>query len=90
MKPKQPNQLCPTKPNNQTYQTKLTNLQNQTFQTKTDHIKITKPNLAKLNFELSIEKNANLPSEQGPGFSGFCGALPSEQRGEEPSLERTI
>ena len=46
--------------------------------------------MAKMNFELSIEKNGNLPSEQGPGFSGFCGALPSEQRGEEPSLERTI
>ena len=43
-----------------------------------------------MNFELSIEKKANLPSEQGPGLSGFCGALPSEQRGEEPSLERTI
>ena len=43
-----------------------------------------------MNFELSIEKNANLPSEQGPGLSGFCGALPSEQRGEEPLLERTI
>ena len=46
--------------------------------------------MAKMNFELSIEKNGNLPSEQGPGFSGFCGALPSEQSGEEPSLERTI
>ena len=43
-----------------------------------------------MNFEISIEKNANLPSEQGPGLSGFCGALPSEQSGEEPSLERTI
>ena len=41
-----------------------------------------------MNFELSIEKNGNLPSEQGPGFSGFCGALPSEQSGEEPSLEK--
>merc|ERR1711936_1337665 len=36
---------------------------------------------------LAPPQDGVLPSEQGPGFSGFWGALPSEQSGEFPSLQ---